>query len=66
MKRSLMAEVAFIAIATLLFQAQAGATKYKGVQVIDKETLVVRFQDGDIRYRDDGTGESAFLGHTFV
>ena len=61
-----MAGVAFIAIATLFFQTQAGATKYKGVQVIDKETLVVRFQDGDIRYRDDGTGKSAYLGHTFV
>ena len=65
MKRSLMAEVAVIALATL-FQLQAGATKYKGVQVIDKETLVVRFQDGDIRYRDDGTGKSAFLGHSFA
>ena len=43
---------AALAAAALLFQTQAGATKYKGVQVIDKETLVVRFQDGDIRYRD--------------
>ncbi|MBR3388290.1 MAG: hypothetical protein IKG84_08710, partial [Bacteroidales bacterium] len=66
MKRSLMAEVAVVAIASLFFQLQAGATKYKGVQVIDKETLLVRFQDGDIRYRDDGTGKSAYLGHTFV
>ena len=49
MKRSLMAGFAMTAIALLFFQAQAGATKYKGVQVIDKETLVVRFQDGDIR-----------------
>ena len=24
------------------------------------------FQDGDVRYRDNGTGPSAFLGHTFV
>ena len=57
---------AALAAAALLFQTQAGATKYKGVQVIDKETLVVRFQDGDIRYRDDGTGKSAFLGHSFA
>ena len=55
-----------MAIASLFFQLQAGATKYKGVQVIDKETLVVRFQDGDIRYRDDGTGKSAYLGHSFA
>ena len=57
---------AALAAAALLFQTQAGATKYKGVQVIDKETLVVRFQDGDIRYRDDGTGKSAYLGHSFA
>ena len=44
----------------------AGATRYKGIQVIDKETLLVQFQDGDVRYRDDGTGESAYLGHSFA
>ena len=52
--------------ATLLFGSVAHATRFKGLQAIDKETLVVQFQDGDVRYRDNGTGPSAFLGHTFV
>jgi hypothetical protein len=52
--------------AVLLLSVQAGATRFEGLQVIDQETLVVRFQDGDIRYRDDGTGPSAYLGHSFA
>ena len=52
--------------ATLLFVGKAHATRFKGLQAIDKETLVIQFQDGDVRYRDNGTGPSAFLGHTFV
>ena len=50
----------------LSFSIKAGATRFKGMDVVDKETLVVRFQDGDIRYRDDATGKSAYLGHTFI
>ena len=52
--------------ATLLSGLTAHATRFKGLQAIDRETLLVRFQDGDVRYRDDGTGESAFLGHSFA
>ena len=52
--------------AALLSGGKAHATRFKGLQAIDKETLVVQFQDGDVRYRDNGTGPSAFLGHTFV
>ena len=55
-----------LAAAALLLSAQAEATRFKGMQVIDNETLLLQFQDGDVRYRDDGTGESAYLGHTFV
>ena len=51
---------------SLLIALPAGATHYKGIHVVDKEYLVVEFQDGEVSYRDDGTGPSAFLGHTFV
>lgn len=27
---------------------------------------MVHFRDGEVRYRDDGTGPSAYLGHTFM
>ena len=66
MNRSLMARIVLAATVFLLLQVQAGATKFKGLQAVDKETLLVRFQDGDIRYRDSGTGRSAYLGHSFA
>ena len=64
MKRILL--LAATLAATLLSGSAAFATRFKGLQAIDKETLVIQFQDGDVRYRDNGTGPSAFLGHTFV
>ena len=57
---------AALAAAAFLMSMQAGATRFKGMQVIDNETLVLQFQDGDVRYRDNGTGESAYLGHSFA
>lgn len=50
----------------LLVPLSAEATRFTGLRVVDRDILMVCFQDGDVRYRDDGTGESAFLGHTFV
>ena len=42
------------------------ATKFLKLSVIDKDYLMLHFRDGEVRYRDDGTGPSAYLGHTFV
>ena len=42
------------------------ATKLIGVKTIDKDYIMVHFRDGEVRYRDDATGPSAYLGHTFV
>ena len=52
--------------ATLLFCADAGAVKFTGLKIADKDCLIVGFRDGEIHYRDDATGASAYLGHTFV
>ena len=52
--------------AALLSSLPAGATKYLELKVIDKDYLCVHFRDGEVRYRDTGEGESAYLGHTFV
>ena len=41
------------------------ATKVLGLKVIDKNYLMVQFRDGEVHYRDDGTGPSAYLGHSF-
>ena len=41
------------------------ATKVMGLRVIDKNYLMVQFRDGEVHYRDNGTGPSAYLGHSF-
>ena len=56
-----------IALACMLLSPSAAwATKYLTTKVIDKEYLVVQFRDGEVRYRDDATGPSAYLGHSFA
>ncbi len=42
------------------------ATKFLKLSVIDKDYLMLHFRDGEVSYRDNGTGSSAYLGHTFV
>ena len=41
------------------------ATKFLKLKVIDKDYLMVHFRDGEVHYRDNGTGPSAYLGHSF-
>ncbi len=45
---------------------QVCATKYLGAKTLDKDFIMVEFHDGEVRYRDNGTGPSAFLGHSFA
>ena len=42
------------------------ASKFIGIRVIDKDYLMLQFRDGEVHYRDSGTGKSAYLGHSFV
>jgi hypothetical protein len=39
------------------------ATQLKSVQIIDKYVVMVTFTDGDIIFRDDAKGASAYLNH---
>ncbi len=50
----------------LLLPFETDATRFLGLRVLDKDYLMLHFRDGEVRYRDDGTGASAYLGHTFV
>ena len=50
----------------LLTASPAAATKVIGLKVIDKDYLMVHFRDGEVHYRDNGTGTSAYLGHSFA
>ena len=50
----------------LLTATPSSATKVLGLKVIDNHYLMVHFRDGEVHYRDDGTGPSAYLGHSFA
>ena len=50
----------------LLTSTPATATKVLGLKVIDKNYLMVHFRDGEVHYRDNGSGPSAYLGHSFA
>ncbi len=49
-----------------LLAVSAGAAKFVSMSTLDKDYLMLRLRDGEIRYRDDGTGPSAYLGHSFA
>ena len=54
-------------LAAAMFCTQvANATKLLEIKSIDKDYIMVHFRDGEVRYRDDATGPSAYLGHSFA
>ena len=55
----------FCAVA-MLVSMPAQAAKFVKASVVDKDYLCLQFRDGEIHYRDDGTGPSAYLGHSFA
>lgn len=56
---------ALVAGLLLLTVVPLRAAKLLGLHVIDKNYLMVHFRDGEVHYRDSGTGQSAYLGHSF-
>jgi endoglucanase len=40
------------------------ASKLTGIKVLDRDYLIVHFKDGDVKFVDDGTGPTAFAGHS--
>ena len=53
-------------LAAIVSPQLLNATRLIGVKTIDKDYIMVHFRDGEVRSRDDATGPSAYLGHTFV
>ena len=51
---------------SVLLPVLSPASKFVNVRIVDKDYIMVQLRDGEIRYRDDGTGPSAFLGHSFA
>ncbi len=54
----------FLVISFLVIDLSA--TKLVELKVVDKDYLLVIFKDGEVFYRDDATGPSAFGGHAFA
>lgn len=63
MKRLLFFVLVLVA---LICPQMLQATKLISVRTIDKDYILVHFRDGEVRYRDDATGPSAYLGHSFA
>ena len=64
MKR--LVTLAAVLAAACIFPQILNATKLLEVKSIDKDYIMVHFRDGEVRYRDNGTGPSAYLGHSFA
>ena len=58
-------QLAIVAV-LLLATISVSASKLVGLHVIDKDYLMVHLRDGEVHYRDSGTGQSAYLGHSFA
>lgn len=59
-------ESLLLLLAWTLLPVTGHATKFMTLKVVDQEFLMVQFRDGEVRYRDNGCGSSAFLGHCFA
>lgn len=55
-----------LVVLSLIGALPANAAKLMGLTAIDNRHLMLHFRDGEVRYRDDGTGPSAYLGHSFA
>lgn len=65
MKISLLKQACCAAVLSLLPSVMQ-ATHFMDVKVVDKDYVMLHFRDGEVRYRDNGTGPSAYLGHSFA
>ena len=63
MKKTL---ASILSLSALLISVNAWAVKFTGLGIVDKDCLLIGFRDGEIHYRDNATGASTYLGHTFV
>jgi len=55
-----------IIVSIITLGQYAFGSKLVEVRPVDKDYLMVYFKDGEVIYRDDGTGPSAYTGHDYV
>ena len=56
----------WLAALALTMPVGAQATRLIELRVVDQDYLMLHFRDGEVHYRDNGTGRSAYLGHSFA
>jgi len=60
-KRLLISVLCSVVVFMLLHAMPLNATKLSAVEIIDKGIMLISFKDGDILFRDDAKGPSAYL-----
>ena len=55
-----------ISILSILVFSDLYSTKFIELKVVDKDYLMIYFKDGEVFYRDDATGPSAYRGHDYA
>ncbi len=53
-----------LALLILVIFSGVQASKLTSIKVLDQDYLVIHFVDGDVKFVDDGTGSTAFAGHS--
>lgn len=61
MKKLILGTIILLVLSPAVF-----ATKLVELKIIDKDYILLIFKDGEVFYRDDATGPSAYRGHAFV
>lgn len=59
-------KICVLSILFTFFFSWANASRLLETKVVDKDYILVIFRDGEVLYRDDATGPSAFRGHDFA
>lgn len=50
----------------LVIISETFATRLEEVKIVDREILLVMFKDGEVFYRDDGSGPGGYAGHDYA
>ena len=56
----------YFLVAILILPLPGLATRIMDVRPVDESVLMIYFRDGEVVYRDDGTGPSAYDGHKWA
>ncbi|MDF1548566.1 MAG: glycoside hydrolase family 9 protein [Bacteroidales bacterium] len=61
-----MSKMLITIVLSLVITTTLSATKFISVRALDKDYIVIFFKDGEVFYRDNGFGTSAYTGHDYA